>query len=142
MQRLFELSFCINGGKTEGSKIFDSRLPLKFKNEIYPGLLKKQQENIISQRRKISQYPQDKTDLPVVYKKSWFQKLKDVIKARFIKYSNQENTLDSQLETTQKQQFKEYISDMSNYSAESTESIETIQLEEHKNPKDTSELDL
>lgn len=72
MQRLFELSFCINGGNTEGSKMFDSRLPLKFKNEIYPGLLKKRQENIISQRRKNLQYPQDKIDLPVIYIKSWF----------------------------------------------------------------------
>lgn len=142
MQRLFELSFCINGGKTEGSKMFDSRLPLKFKNEIYPGLLKKRQENIISQRRKNSQFIQDKTDLPVVYKKNWFQKLKDAIKARFIKHSNQENTFDSQPETSQKQQFKEYISDMSNYSAESNETIETIQLEAQKNPKETNELDL
>lgn len=142
MQRLFELSFCINGGKTEGSKMFDSRLPLKFKNEIYPGLLKKQQENIISQRRKNSQYTQDKTDLPVVYKKSWFQRLKEAIKARFIKHRNKENTLDNQPETAQKQKFKEYISDMSNYSAESTAAIETIQLEEQKNPKETNELDL
>lgn len=73
MQRLFDFSFCINGGKTEASKMFDSRLPLKFKNEIYPKLLKKRQENIISQRQKNSQFTQDKTDLPVVYKKIGFK---------------------------------------------------------------------
>lgn len=122
--------------------MFDSRLPLKFKNEIYPGLLKKRQENIISQRRKNSQYPQDKIDLPVIYKKSWFQKIKEAIRTRFNKHPSQENKFDNQPKTAQKQQFKEYISDMSNYSAESTETIETIQLEEQKNPKETNELDL
>lgn len=139
MQRLFELSFCINGGKTKSSKIFDSKLPLKFKNEIYPGLLKKRQENIISQRRRNSQFTHDKTDLPVVYKKSWFQKIKDAIKSRFIKNLNQENKFDNQPKTAQKQQFKEYISDISNYSAESIETGKTTQLEEQK---ETSELDL
>ena len=142
MQRLFKLSFCINGGNTEGSKMFDSRLPLKFKNEIYPGLLKKRQENIISQRRKNLQYPQDKIDLPVIYKKNWFQKIKEAIRTRFNKHLAQENKFDNQPKTAQKQQFKEYISDMSNYSAESTQSIETIQLEEQKKPKETNELDL
>ena len=41
MQRLYELSFYINGGKTTGSEEFASKLPLKFKNEIYPEILKK-----------------------------------------------------------------------------------------------------
>ena len=50
-----------------------------------------------------------------------------------------ENKFDNQPKTAQKQQFKEYISDMSNYSAETIETGKTTQLEEQK---ETSELDL
>lgn len=132
IQRLFDLNFCINGGKTPESKIFDSRLPLKFKNEIYPGLLKKQQETLIAQRRE-GRLEQEKIDLPVVYKKSWFKRLKETIKKKFTKESNQDvkyNILPNQEKKANQQQFKEYISDMSNYSGESVENIHTKQLQE------------
>ncbi|MFR8104106.1 MAG: hypothetical protein ACLU8F_03340 [Clostridia bacterium] len=144
IQRLFDLNFCINGGKTPESKIFDSRLPLKFKNEIYPGLLKKQQETLIAQRRE-GRLEQEKIDLPVVYKKSWFKRLKETIKKKFTKESNQDvkyNILPNQEKKANQQQFKEYISDMSNYSGESVENIHTKQLQEQSKLKDTNELDL
>lgn len=144
IQRLFDLNFCINGGKTPESKIFDSRLPLKFKNEIYPGLLKKQQETLIAQRRE-GRLEQEKIDLPVVYKKSWFKRLKETIKKKFTKESNQDvkyNMLPNQENKANQQQFKEYISDMSNYSGESVENIHTKQLQEQSKLKDTNELDL
>lgn len=144
IQRLFDLNFCINGGKTPESKIFDSRLPLKLKNEIYPGLLKKQQETLIAQRRE-GRLEQEKIDLPVVYKKSWFKRLKETIKKKFTKESNQDvkyNILPNQEKKANQQQFKEYISDMSNYSGESVENIHTKQLQEQSKLKDTNELDL
>lgn len=143
MQRLFELSFCIESGKTQASDMFNSGLALKFKNEIYPQLLKKRQKEIISQRQHnvYSQFAKYERDLPVLYKKSWFQKLKDTIKAKFIKKSNKEKKFDNKNGTTQKQQFKEYISNMSNYIDESTETTQITRTDKEVS-KDTSELDL
>lgn len=144
MQRLFELSFCVNGGKTQASDIFNSSMALKFKNEIYPQLLKRRQKEVISQRKhdRYSQYAEDNTELPVLYKKGWFQRLKESIKARFIKKSSKKDKFANKSQTIKKQQFKEYIRGMSNYLAEPNETSKTMKVEEQKLQKDTNELDL
>ncbi|MDO5565004.1 MAG: hypothetical protein Q4F88_07230 [Eubacteriales bacterium] len=51
IERFFNLNFCINGGKTQASSIYNSRLPFKFTTEIYPELLKKRQAVLMSERR-------------------------------------------------------------------------------------------
>ena len=122
MQHLYDLVFCINGGETIASKDFTSRLALKFKNQIYPEILKRYQKEIVEQIKNSRQAKNEdeKIDLPVPYKKSWFQRLKEAIKSKFIKKSNQDirhNGIPSQEKST-KQQFKRYICDMSNYSEE------------------------
>ena len=148
MQRFYNLSFCIKGGKTQASEIFDSRLPLKFKNEIYPSLLKKQQENHIAQIRKSRQEKakHEEITLPVVYKKSWFQRLKETIRQKFTKEQNQDakyNISPSRDKTFNQQQFREYISDMSNYAEEVAENTPKKQLQKQNElNKDTDELDL
>lgn len=75
-------------------------------------------------------------------KKSWFQRLKESIKARFVKNSSKKDKFANKLQTIKKQQFKEYISDMSNYLAKPNETSKTIKLEEQKHQKDMSELEL
>lgn len=144
MKYLYDLAFCINGGETIASKDFTSRLALKFKNQIYPEILKRYQEKFIEQVRRNRQIKNEykKTTLPIPYKKNWFQKLKETIKSKFIQWSNQEVRHNATLKQDRKinqQQFKAYISDMSNYSAKSSETIKTTQLAEQKQP---NELDL
>lgn len=147
MQRLYDLSFCINGGKTTGYRAFKSKLPLRFKYEIYPELLKQHQKAFIEQWRdsRQAENEQKRVDLPVPYKKSWFQKLKEVIKKKFKKDSNQniryDNTKNQQKDDNQ-QQFKEYISDMSNYSGEYIEDSQRELLQKQNKLKNTDELDL
>lgn len=123
MQRLYNLSFCIKGGKTPESEIFNSRLPLKFKDEIYPRLLEKRHEADIAQIRKSRQEKSkhEEITLPVIYKKSWFQRLKEAIKKKFTKEQNHDvkiNIPTNEDKTSIQQQFREYISDMSNYAEE------------------------
>lgn len=141
MQRLYDLSFCINGGKTTGSKTFTSKLPLRFKNQLYPEILKKHQKTLIEQWRNSRQVEneQKRADLPVPYKKSWFQKLKEAIKKKLKKETNQGikyNMPPNQRENINQQQFKEYISDMSNYSRSrgASKTNKTTQLAEQKQP--------
>lgn len=147
MQRFYNLSFCIKGGKTPASEIFNSRLPLKFKNEIYPSLLEKQREAHIAQIRKSRQEKSknEEINLPVVYKKSWFQRLKEAIKKKFTKEQNQDvnyNILPNKDKTSSQQQFREYISDMENYAEKSVEDTKKGQLQKQNELKDTDELDL
>ena len=144
MNRLFDLEFSIHGGRTQASKIFDAELPLKFKNEIYPELLKKQQKALLLQREqgRSSKATTEKTNLPVLYKKSWLRRIKEAIKSKFIHNSNQKDKCYNQPKVTQKQQFKEQIKDMSNYSTEPIQSVKTNELEEQKSQEDTGELDL
>ena len=145
MQRLYDLSFCINGGKTIGSKAFTSKLPLRFKNELYPEILKKHQKTLIEQWRNSRQAEneQKRVDLPVQYKKSWFQKLKETIKKKLKKETNQgikDNTIKEQQNADGQQPFKDYISDMSNYSVND---IENTQRQETTEPnKNIDEIDL
>lgn len=117
MECLFDLCRSINGGKTSASNIFNSRLPFKFKNEIYPELIRKHQETLLAQMKedKLAKNEEEKTDLPVVYKKNWFHKIKELIKERFMKKHSQ-NTLINQETKIEKREFKKYISEMSNYS--------------------------
>lgn len=144
MQHIYDLAFCIHGGETIASKDFTSRLALKFKNQIYPEILKRYQKEIIEQFKNSRQAKnkEEKIDLPVPYKKSWFQRLKEAIKSKFIQCSNQDirhKTTLNQDKKINQQQFKAYISDMSNYSAKSSETNKTTQLAEQKHP---NELDL
>ena len=120
MQRLYDLSFCIKGGKTTGSKAFASKLPLRFKNELYPEILKKYQKTLVEQWKNSRQAEneQKRVDLPIPYKKSWFQKLKEAIKKKFKKETNQGIDYNVPPNQSNQQQFKEYISDMSNYSGQ------------------------
>lgn len=144
MKHLYDLAFCINGGETIASKEFTSRLALKFKNKIYPEILKRYQEKFVEQVRRNRQIKNEykKTTFPIPYKKNWFQKLKETIKSKFIQWSNQDIRHNTTLNLDRKinqQQFKEYISDMSNYSPESSEANNTMHLAEQKQP---NELDL
>ena len=79
------------------------------------------------------------TNLPILYKKNWFQKLKETIKSKFIQWLNQDirhNTTLDQNRKINQQQFKAYISDMSNYSAKSSKTNKTTQLAEQKQPNE------
>lgn len=146
MQHFYDLIFCINGGETIASKDFTSRLALKFKNQIYPEILKRYQEKYVEQVKRNRQAKNEykETNLPILCKKNWFQKLKEIIKSKFIRWSNKDirhntNTTLNQDRKINQQQFKAYISDMSNYSAKSSGTIKTTQLAEQKQP---NELDL
>lgn len=141
MQRLYDLSFCINGGKTTGSRAVTSKLPLRFKYEIYPELFKQYQKAFIEQWRdsRQAENEQKRVDLPVPYKKRWFQKLKEAIKKKLKKETNQDIKYNMPLSQSNQQQFKEYISDMSNYSGETGETNKTTQLAKRKQ---ANELDL
>ena len=103
MSRLFDLFFSINGGVTIDD---NSSFPLKFKNEIYPQLLRK------NQKKKT----QEISSPPVVYKKSWFQKVKAYIRGKFKKDFEQHKTISTKGKIDTGQEFREQISDMSNYS--------------------------
>lgn len=144
MQRLYDLSFCINGGKTAGSRAFTSKLPLRLKNELYPEILKKQQKTFIEQWKNSRQAEneQKRVDLPVKYKKSWFQKLKEAIKKKLKKETNQGIKYDVPPNQSNQQQFKEYISDMSNYSGEYIENSKENYCKSKTNLKNRDELDL
>lgn len=146
MQHFYDLIFCINGGETIASKDFTARLALKFKNQIYPEILKRYQEKYVEQVKRNRQAKNEykETNLPILCKKNWFQKLKEIIKSKFIQWSNKDirhntNTTLNQDRKINQQQFKAYISDMSNYSAKSSGTIKTTQLAEQKQP---NELDL
>lgn len=153
MQRLWDLYFSINGGKTSGSAIFNNRLPLKFKREIYPELMRKHQEDSIKQiqQDRLKKLEKEKTNLPVVYKKNLFQRLKEAIKKRFIKTFGQEmiqeniyDTLPNEEKKTKQQVFREYTSDMSNYSKKLVEhpKITTTEQPEENRDKENDEYDL
>lgn len=118
MNRLDNLYFCIKGGQTSASQIFNSRFPLQFKREIYPELMQKYHKSIMQLSSKNSVFEETKTNLPVVYKKNWFQRLKEMFNQKFMK-KNSVTTLDTSLLNHSKkvdmQNFKNHISDMSNY---------------------------
>lgn len=103
MSRLFDLFFSINGGVTIDD---NSSFPLKFKNEIYPQLLRK------NQKKKT----QEISSPTVVYKKSWFQKVKAYIRGKLKKDFQQHKTISTKGKKDNVQEFREQISDMSNYS--------------------------
>ena len=69
MSRLFDLFFSINGGVTIDD---NSSFSLKFKNEIYPQLLRK------NQKKKT----QEISSPPVVYKKKLVSKSKRIYKRK------------------------------------------------------------
>lgn len=75
MQHFYDLIFCINGGETIASKDFTSRLALKFKNQIYPEILKRYQEKYVEQVKRNRQAKNEykETNLPILCKKIGFK---------------------------------------------------------------------
>lgn len=114
MRRLDEMYILIQGGETSASDIFTTRLPMKFKNEIYPKLFEKNRQAVLAEfRRKRAE--ENKNNLPMVKKTSWFEKIRQAIMKRFSKKTN----LDEKIETKHTEPsstFQSYISNMENYS--------------------------
>lgn len=141
MMRMFDIQMMIQGGKTSASDVLALRLPMRFKNEIYPEIFEKNRETKLKEiRERVNQHIESETNLPTVYKKNWFQKIKESIKKIFTKEPSQ-NAIIAQDKNSKKQDFKEYISNMSNYLDESTETTPITRADEEVS-KDTSELDL
>ena len=82
--------------------------------------MKKYQKTLVEQWKNSRQAEneQKRVDLPIPYKKSWFQKLKEAIKKKFKKETNQGIDYNVPPNQSNQQQFKEYISDISNYSGQ------------------------
>lgn len=141
MMRMFDIQMMIQGGETSASDVFASRLPMRFKNQIYPEIFEKNRETKLKEiRERVNQRIESETNLPTVYKKNWFQKIKESIKKIFTKEPSQ-NAIIVQEKNAKEQDFKEYISNMSNYLDESTETTQITRADEEIS-KDTSELDL
>lgn len=51
MSRMDNIEMLIQGGETPASDIFSSRLPLQFKTQIYPEILKKHRETLLTELR-------------------------------------------------------------------------------------------
>lgn len=102
VSRLFDLFFSIKGGVTIDDS---SSFPLKFKNEIYPQLLRR------NQKKKT----QEISSLPVVYKKSLFQKIKAYIRGKFKKNIKPYETISTEKKIDNRKEFRKQISDISNY---------------------------
>lgn len=86
-RRMAQIYMLIQGGKTSASDIFASRLPIKFKREIYPQISDKYHQNLrqkMREKRKLNN-DIDTQQLPVIYKQTWFDRLKEYINNKFIK---------------------------------------------------------
>lgn len=145
IQHLYDLVLCINGGRTTASDNFASELPLKFKNQIYPNILARYQQEMINQIKKKKQAKYEETVLPVLYKKRWLQKLKEIIKSKFIKKQSQnvEHNVTTEPECDIKRTpFKEYVSNMSNYSSEHIENTSEGLTQRQVELEKKDELDL
>lgn len=132
-RRMAQIQMLIQGGETSASDIFSSRLPIRFKREIYPQLSNKYYQNLrqeMIEKRKLNDEV-DTRQLPVVYKKTWFSRFKNYINNKFIKkkekIANQPECSD-----TPDKSFKKYISDMSNYSKNDAEEMD---MSEQYHPK-------
>lgn len=121
-RRMAQIYMFIQGGKTSASDIFASRLPIKFKREIYPQISDKYHQNLRQEMREKGKLKNDidTQQLPVIYKQTWFDRLKEYINNKFIK-SKKKTAEQSECSGTHDQPFKEYISDMSNYSENAPE---------------------
>jgi len=142
MMRMFDIQMMIQGGQTSASDVFASRLPMRFKNQIYPELFEKNRKTKLKEiRERINKSSESEEKLPILYKRNWFQKIKEAIEKIFTKKTRQ-STITSQEKKIKKQDFKEYISDMSNYLEESTETSNRMRTSEQEVSKSASELDL
>lgn len=141
MMRMFDIQMMIQGGKTSASDVFASRLPMRFKNEIYLEIFEKSRETKLKEiRERVNKHIESKTKLPTVYKKNWFQKIKESIKKVFTKEHSQ-NAIIAQEKNAKEQNFKEYISEMSNFSGQPAIRIEKTN-EEQKEVESHDEYDL
>lgn len=141
MMRMFDIQMMIQGGETSASDVFASRLPMRFKNEIYPKIFEKSRETKLKEiRERVNKHIESETNLPTVYKKNWLQKIKESIKRVFTKEPSQ-NAIIAQEKNAKEQNFKEYISEMSNFSGQTATRIEKTN-EEQKEVESHDEYDL
>lgn len=117
MTRLNDLCFCIKGGQTPASDIFNSRLPLQFKKVIYPELIQKYQASSISQlkvKNKLSGTNSSNENLPIIYKRNFFRRLLEVFMQKFTRKIDSPHVQAAPQENLT-QNFKAYISNMKNF---------------------------
>lgn len=143
MSRMDNIEMLIQGGETPASDIFSSRLPLQFKTQIYPEILKKHRETLLTELRKNKKEATNTNvnQLPSVYKTNWLKKFKEFIKKKFTNKSKQSGDTERKI-IKGTNTFKNYVSDMSNYSYESVQTIKTEQLEGQEILDNTNELDV
>ena len=143
MSRMDNIEMLIQGGETPASDIFSSRLPLQFKTQIYPEILKKHRETLLTELRnnKKEATKTNVNQLPSVYKTNWLKKFKEFIKKKFTNKSKQSGDTERKI-SKGTDTFKNYVSDMSNYSYESVQTIKTEQLEVQEILDNTNELDV
>lgn len=143
MSRMDNIEMLIQGGETPASDIFSSRLPLQFKTQIYPEILKKHRETLLTELRnnKKETTNTNVNQLPAVYKTNWLKKFKEFIKKKFTNKSKQSGDTERKI-SKGTNTFKNYVSDMSNYSYESVQTIKTEQLEGQEILDNTNELDV
>lgn len=143
MSRMDNIEMLIQGGETPASDIFSSRLPLQFKTQIYPEILKKHRETLLTELRnnKKEATKTNVNQLPSVYKTNWLKKFKEFIKKKFTNKSKQSGDTERKI-SKGTNTFKNYVSDMSNYSYESVQTIKTEQLEGQEILDNTNELDV
>lgn len=143
MSRMDNIEMLIQGGETPASDIFSSRLPLQFKIQIYPEILKKHRETLLTELRKNKKEATNTNvnQLPSVYKTNWLKKFKEFIKKKFTNKSKQSGDTERKI-SKGTNTFKNYVSDMSNYFYESVQTIKTEQLEGQEILDNTNELDV
>lgn len=143
MSRMDNIEMLIQGGETPASDIFSSRLPLQFKTQIYPEILKKHRETLLTELRnnKKETTNTNVNQLSAVYKTNWLKKFKEFIKKKFTNKSKQSGDTERKI-SKGTNTFKNYVSDMSNYSYESVQTIKTEQLEGQEILDNTNELDV
>lgn len=143
MSRMDNIEMLIQGGETPASNIFSSRLPLQFKTQIYPEIFKKHRETLLTELRnnKKEATNTNVNQLPSVYKTNWLKKFKEFIKKKFTNKSKQSGDTERKINKGTNT-FKNYVSDMSNYSYESVQTIKTEKLEGQKTLDNTNELDV
>ena len=132
-KRLLHIQMLIQGGETSASDIFASRLPIQFKRKIYPQLFEKYRQNLlqeIRERRKLKE-DVDASQLPATYKQTWFSRFKNYIKNRFIN-KKEEHSRQTESSSTNSKSFKQYVSNMSNYSKNTEEKMDISEQHHHK----------
>lgn len=132
-KRLLHIQMLIQGGETSASDIFASRLPIQFKRKIYPQLFEKYRQNLlqeIRERRKLKD-DVDASQLPATYKQTWFSRFKNYIKNRFIN-KKEEHSRQTESSSTNSKSFKQYVSNMSNYSKNTEEKMDISEQHHHK----------